>query len=711
LQGTTGAASTVAGPQGSTGAASTVAGPQGATGAQGFQGATGTGAQGPQGTAGSLNAVAKAGDTMTGTLTINKNSGGGLILNRDAVTNYNGIYYATATTNKWFIGMRENLSSNNHIHYSEQIAQDVLTLNVANGNAAIYGNLTIGNSAEVMGLIQMGASGRYGMGISAAYTNVHAHNSGNGVRLGYYDGTTFTARMTIPNGGAPLIDANAILHAGNYNSYALPLSGGVMTGSIVNNTDGAVIIESNATENNNWLWKENAKQWGLFWFNRGSQSGQTIGGYSTIGAELMFMGAGIAGIDMPSGWTGYIAGSKIAAMISNYNGYIYSASTVYAATSMVVGGNTVWHAGNLTNNNQLTNGAGYITSSSSISGNAATATNVAWSGVTSKPAGWLDTTNLIIDNVPGSTVNLVPSGFYQNYNGDGNPTGTWFNYINVRHSNPGNGHGFQIGMTYYDSNLWFRSYSGSGSSNGWSRALATATDTYPSNMNQYVRTTDDVTHSILRASSYVVTPTIYSGGGSITFGNNVGNFYVAPTSASWAEGISFTMPSTSTWGGLRWRRERAGYDGNWAVGYTALDSSDDLVFVANNNGAQVNNILRLTKAGNVSTQGSFTASGDVTAYSDARVKENIFTIDNALEKTLQLRGVYYNRTDKEDKSQKIGVIAQEIQQILPQVVQEQPDGMLSVAYGNIVGVLIEAIKELKTENDTLKEILQRNNII
>ena len=171
---------------------------------------------------------------MTGTLTINKNTTG-LILNRDAVTNYNGIYYATATTNKWFIGMRENLSSNNHIHYSEQIAVDVLTLNVANGNATIYGNITIGNSAEVMGLIQMGASGRYGMGISAAYTNVHAHNSGNGVRLGYYDGTTFTARMTVPNGGAPTIDSSVILHAGNYSSYALPLSGGTMTGILTFN--------------------------------------------------------------------------------------------------------------------------------------------------------------------------------------------------------------------------------------------------------------------------------------------------------------------------------------------------------------------------------------------------------------------------------------------------------------------------------------------
>ncbi len=131
----------------------------------------------------------------------------------------------------------------------------------------------------------------------------------------------------------------------------------------------------------------------------------------------------------------------------------------------------------------------------SITGNAATATTasgVAWSNVSSKPAGWLNTTNLIDDYAPQGTA--VPSGFYQNYNGSGNPTGTWFNYINVRHSNPANGHGFQIGMSYYDSNLWFRSYQGGTSPTfaSWSRALGTQTDPYPSNMNQYVRTTDTV---------------------------------------------------------------------------------------------------------------------------------------------------------------------------------------------------------------------------
>jgi hypothetical protein len=84
--------------------------------------------------------------------------------------------------------------------------------------------------------------------------------------------------------------------------------------------------------------------------------------------------------------------------------------------------------------------------------------------------------------------------------------------------------------------------------------------------------------------------------GKSVFGNNV---KIYPTSESWAEGLAFMMPTTGTWGGLRWQRERVNTDGNWYIGFTALDSTDDLVFGANNGGSQVNNIIRLTKAGNV----------------------------------------------------------------------------------------------------------------
>lgn len=98
--------------------------------------------------------------------------------------------------------------------------------------------------------------------------------------------------------------------------------------------------------------------------------------------------------------------------------------------------------------------------------------------------------------------------------------------------------------------------------------------------------------------------------------------------------------------------------------------------------------------------GNFTASGDVTAFSDARLKTNVVSVPNALELVSQMRGVFFDK----DGRQSVGVIAQEMATVLPEVVHGDVNkGMLSVAYGNIVGVLIEAIKELQAEVATLKK--------
>lgn len=99
--------------------------------------------------------------------------------------------------------------------------------------------------------------------------------------------------------------------------------------------------------------------------------------------------------------------------------------------------------------------------------------------------------------------------------------------------------------------------------------------------------------------------------------------------------------------------------------------------------------------------GTIRATGDVIAFSDKRVKENIKTIDNALEKVINLRGVEFNKIGEDKKS--IGVIAQEVEKILPEVISTDDKDMKSVAYGNIVGVLIEAIKELSDKVKILED--------
>jgi hypothetical protein len=112
--------------------------------------------------------------------------------------------------------------------------------------------------------------------------------------------------------------------------------------------------------------------------------------------------------------------------------------------------------------------------------------------------------------------------------------------------------------------------------------------------------------------------------------------------------------------------------------------------------------------------GNYTAVGNITAYSDIRVKENIEVIPEALDKVCQLSGYTFDRTDfvpdaetgVMPETRQTGVIAQEVLKVLPEAVAEMDDGKLTVAYGNMVGLLIEAIKELKTEIEDLKTQLE-----
>jgi len=89
-------------------------------------------------------------------------------------------------------------------------------------------------------------------------------------------------------------------------------------------------------------------------------------------------------------------------------------------------------------------------------------------------------------------------------------------------------------------------------------------------------------------------------------------------------------------------------------------------------------------------EGDYTAAGDITAFSDRRLKTEIKPIESALEKVKKLSGYTYIK----DGRRSTGVIAQEVLEVLPEVVHGGEETMYSVAYGNMVGLLIEAIKEL-----------------
>jgi hypothetical protein len=103
-------------------------------------------------------------------------------------------------------------------------------------------------------------------------------------------------------------------------------------------------------------------------------------------------------------------------------------------------------------------------------------------------------------------------------------------------------------------------------------------------------------------------------------------------------------------------------------------------------------------------EGSVTASADVIAYSDARLKENVKTLDGS--KVLKMRGVSFDRKDTGVSSS--GVIAQEMQKVAPELVSDD-NGTLGVAYGNLTGYLIEAIKEQQKQINELKSQMNTCN--
>jgi len=111
-------------------------------------------------------------------------------------------------------------------------------------------------------------------------------------------------------------------------------------------------------------------------------------------------------------------------------------------------------------------------------------------------------------------------------------------------------------------------------------------------------------------------------------------------------------------------------------------------------GTTVNNGERLY------VSGSIRATGSITANSDVRLKKNIERIENALQKVSEISGYTYNTIYDEDRH--AGVIAQEIDKVLPEIVNKGNDGLMGVEYGNISALLIEAIKEQKVLIESLQ---------
>lgn len=128
------------------------------------------------------------------------------------------------------------------------------------------------------------------------------------------------------------------------------------------------------------------------------------------------------------------------------------------------------------------------------------------------------------------------------------------------------------------------------------------------------------------------------------------------------------------------------------------------LIVGLNNSIGINNSVGLTNlCGVVTLNGAniYSVFAPFHVHSDRRLKQNIHTITNPIEKVSALRGVNFEFI--KDGKKQIGVIAQETEEIIPEVIGECPDGYKTIQYGNIVGLLVEAIKEQQKQIDELKE--------
>ncbi|MFZ1529990.1 MAG: tail fiber domain-containing protein [Ferruginibacter sp.] len=142
--------------------------------------------------------------------------------------------------------------------------------------------------------------------------------------------------------------------------------------------------------------------------------------------------------------------------------------------------------------------------------------------------------------------------------------------------------------------------------------------------------------------------------------------------------------------------------------YQVPGLSDAHVFYAGNSAIASNELFRISGNGNA------TLAGTLTQNSDARLKKNITPLGNMLSLVGKLNGYSYNwKEASRDNTEQIGLLAQELQELLPQLVKEDDKGTLSVNYSGMVPVLLEAIKEqqkqieeMKKENWEIKEMLK-----
>lgn len=540
----------------------------------------------------------------------------------------------------------------------------------SSGTLSVTGTSSLGNVTSI-GSIRTGTSG-------AGYTNIVSGSSYPGymefatsdsVRRGYIGWGDSSNRLQLAseNGwtwnftSTPSAGGNPMLHTGNYNSYAPTLTGGNASGTWginITGSAGSVTWPNVSGKPVRTNWNSDGTSYStvvgqLGWKNYGNN--HTIFDASNGTAPD---GTGINNTTPTVAWAstyptlmGWNGNSTYGVRVNVSDKSDNSTLLQGYAPAVGASGNSV----------VLRDGSGYINNSYFNSTDNSQSSGV--SGIMVKAGD-----NYLRTGTAAAVASFI-SG--QSMNISGNAT------TSSKASTLAQGGGGGTGMTF--------NWSGQGGQPAWLWGSNDGSNIYvwnPSNFSvNYANSAgtagnvSNISNAVGNSYSWTSTNSFISSSNT-GIGSASGTLMPQATGAGTAATISFHRPGA--------------YGLNMGL-------DNDNVFRIGGWSAAANR-LQLDMSGNL------TVAGNSTAYSDIRLKSNIEKITGALAKVEQLNGVTFNLVGMPESRRNTGLIAQDVLKVLPEAVHEHSDEMktLSVAYGNIVGLLVEAIKELRAEVSELK---------
>lgn len=256
------------------------------------------------------------------------------------------------------------------------------------------------------------------------------------------------------------------------------------------------------------------------------------------------------------------------------------------------------------------------------------------------------------------------------------PAGTWWMIQNFRHSNSSNYWGTQVAWGWEDNALRLMQRNVSADSwSGWVEYLNTNNAAYAWNMNQYVRTSDAVTFASTTTQTFLIA----------SHSDNTKGYRIYNTSNSSVSAMFVNSANALV------------------IGAGAFDQ------VQFNKKVLVSGAALGVNVAASATAGRIDASNDIVAYSssDERLKYNIAPIENALDKVKSLTGVEFDWKPEYKhahgyEGHDTGIIAQQVEAVMPSAVRTNDTGFLAVRYEKLIGLLIEGMKEQQAQIDELK---------